>query len=81
MPRQKTEKTAKVRYAILISGKHKKEVKAWQYYTIFGFCRDHGEMSQNANNIALWCRDRAKDGEAFESSGYSIKIEEREVVI
>lgn len=82
MARTKKEETAKERFAILKAGKEKREVKAWQYYSIFDFCRSFGRSREDADQIARRCRDKALDGAVLAvSEGAMIRIEEREVPV
>lgn len=67
------------RFAVMRHGNVKRVVKDWMYYSIFNFCRENGETRQRSDEIAKWARDQAKAGEKYETSGYSITLEEREV--
>lgn len=80
MARRKDEVAVKDRYAELISGRKKKLVKAWQYYSIVDFCRGFGRSREDADWIARWC-DKAKNGDYLEADeGFKIRIVERECV-
>ena len=67
------------RFAVMRNGNARQVVKAWMYHSVFNFCRENGETRQRSDEIAKWARDQAKDGEKYETSGYSITLEEREV--
>ena len=73
------EKTVVEKFATLRSGRKKKTVKAWQYYSVFEFLRWQGETAEEADRIAKWCRDKASDGETLEKDGYSITVKEKEI--
>lgn len=81
MSRKKAEKTVTEKRVVLKSGRTKKEVGAWQFYSIYDFCRGFGATRNFANEIANWCRDRAICGEEYSGDGYSIQIVEREVIV
>jgi len=72
-------KTEIERFAVLKEGKSKREVKAWQYYSIYDFCRSLGEDRSMSDKIARWCQREAVGGEYYEGKGYKISIVEREV--
>ena len=74
MARSKEVKEVKEKYAVLKSKRFKKTVKAWQYYSIFDFCRSFGRSKEDANWVAEWCM-RAKPGDYLNSDdGFEISI-------
>lgn len=81
MSRKKVEKTITERRVVLKSGRTKKEVCNWQFYSIYDFCRGFGATREVANEIANWCRERANCGEEYSGDGYSIQIIDREVAV
>lgn len=63
--------------AVLICGKKTRKVKAWQYYTILDFCREHGESIDTSDEVARWCQRKAAAGDNYEGNGYRILIKEK----
>lgn len=80
MGRTKVEKTANERFAKLKSSGFKKEVRAWQYYSVYDFCRSNGATRAKSEEIARWCRDKAVGGDKYNGERFTIEIVEREVV-
>ena len=78
MARRKEAETVVDRYADMRSGRYKKTVKAWQYYSIYDFCRSCGESQLLSDKVAKWCMNKAKDGESYSGDNYVIMIVERE---
>ena len=80
MPRLKKEAVETDRYAVMTGYRMKKVVRAWQYYSVFDFCRWFGKDREESDRIAKWCRDKAVAGDSVEEDGFSIRIEERVVL-
>ena len=78
---RKQAEPVKERFAVMRSGRHRKEVKAWQYYSIFDYCRSFGCERDEADRIAKWCREKAAAGDIRELAGLSIQIVEKEVAV
>lgn len=76
---RKQNEPVKERFAVMKSGRYKKEVKAWQYYSIFDYCRSFGCDRDEADRIARWCREKAVAGDTREAGELSIRIVEKEV--
>lgn len=78
----KTHKEAvKDRFAVMRTGRFEREVKAWQYYSVFDFCRMAGYDREQSEEIAKWCRDQAKAGDVREWTDLTVRIVEKEVVM
>lgn len=76
---RKVQESVKEKFATLKVGREKLTVKAWQYYSIFNFCRLAGAERTEAEEIARWCRADASDGDRKEAGDLIISIAEREV--
>ena len=66
---QSMENTVLMRY-----GRHRKEVKAGQYYSIYDFCRDSGCDRKTADELARWCREKDSTGLSREWGDLSIQV-------
>lgn len=74
MARQKPTEVKPERYAVLRrAGREQGRVKAWQYYSIYGFCRECGETKEGADRVARWCRGASPE-ETLDRGGYSVGI-------
>ena len=78
MARKQTE-PIKEKFACMRIGRHKSEVKVWQYYSIFDFCRSAGIDREEADRVARWCRGSADVGSEYITPELSIRIVEKEV--
>jgi len=64
-------------YAVMTGHGDGSIVKAWQYYSIFNFCRFSGASSEEANAVARWCKN-AEVGDSKKLNGCLIRIMELE---
>lgn len=77
MARRKEPIKIETKVAVMRGGRIVQVVKTWQFYSVFGFCRDFGETIEEAYKVACWCRDDAKVGDKYQAEKYRIDIEER----
>ena len=78
MARKQTE-PIKEKFASMRIGRYKSEVKVWQYYSIFNFCRTAGIDREESDRVAKWCRDAASVGSEYITPELSIRIVEKEI--
>ena len=76
---RKQPETIKEKFASMRIGRYKSEVKVWQYYSIFNFCRTAGIDREESDRVAKWCRDAAEAGSEYITPELSIRIVEKEI--
>lgn len=78
---RKNEGLRTEQFAVLKFPKYKREVKVWQYYSIFDFCRSAGCSREKSDELARWCRDRRTTGDEIAEGELTIRIVEKEVSV
>ena len=69
----------KEKFASMRIGRYRSDVKVWQYYSIFNFCRTAGIDREESDRVARWCRYSADVGSEYITPDLSIRIVEKEV--
>lgn len=78
---RKQPEPVKEKFASMRIGRWKSEVKVWQYYSIFEFCRTAGIDRAESDRVAKWCRDAAEVGSEYITPELSIRIVEKEIIV
>ena len=59
---------------VLRCGRHRRELKAGRYYSIYDFCRDAGCDRETADELAKWCNRKESAGKTREWGELTVQV-------
>lgn len=71
--KRQTEQVAE-NTVLLRFGRHRKEVKAGRYYSIYNFCREAGCDRETAEELAKWCNRKESAGKTREWGELTVQV-------